>query len=79
MILTNKQIDDIIYFLQGSCKSLDEAIEAITDGEIGSQTAVTNEQELCDRLDNTIFCCDGCGWWCDIGEECGDRLCEDCS
>jgi hypothetical protein len=38
--------------------------------------------EFCDRLDELVFECDGCGWWTgveELNDDTGDRLCNDCA
>lgn len=54
-------INHLINDLQGSCKSIPDALpegmyeEDLTDNELGI-------------LDGSIFCCETCGWWCDVSE-----------
>ncbi|BAV39236.1 hypothetical protein BPT24_111 [Tenacibaculum phage pT24] len=61
--------------LQGTCKSLDEACETqhIDCFEL-------NIDEL-GKIDNEIFNCAECGWWCEISEQAedgDDSVCVDC-
>ncbi len=63
MRLTEEQIQKIVEDLQGTCKSLDQSICEITDGEAEGLDEVDNWQELCDAVDRAHFCCAGCGWW----------------
>ncbi|MBT8411040.1 MAG: hypothetical protein KJP02_04490 [Octadecabacter sp.] len=43
-----------------------------------------DNMEFCKLLDQHIFSCDACGWWCDISEEASDDYdlpaltCRDC-
>lgn len=60
--------------LIGTCKSLhDEATEE-----------EQNNYDFCDELDQNVFCCDDCGWWCGIDEMAenpegkGGQYCTDC-
>lgn len=63
--------------LQGTCKSLYEMLEYydMEDLEMDS--------EFCARLDQEIFLCEGCGWWCEMCEmttdEANDWQCTDCA
>lgn len=37
---------------------------------------------LAEYIDEHIFMCDQCGWWCpneELAEVDGDRICEDCN
>jgi hypothetical protein len=51
---------EIIDYLQGSCATLDEAIDVVLDGE-----EITEEQktEIESEISGEIFCCATCGWW----------------
>jgi hypothetical protein len=52
----------IIYDLNGTCKSIEQVLDE------------HNAKKLVDHLpflhylDNHIFLCDCCGWWCDVSE-----------
>ena len=59
---TIKRIDNLIYHLQGTCISFDEACE---DLNIDSNSLSIEELS---ELDNWVFQCDNCGWWYDRGE-----------
>lgn len=54
------KIDELIERLRGTCDSLDVRAE-----ELGLDPMDT---ELCARVDQEIFCCTICGWWCDQDE-----------
>lgn len=76
--IKNNGIDmaEVIDDLLGSCDSLHSVLNSygFTDDDMTSQ----NYQ----RLDEEIFCCDSCGWWCESCEEHehnGDRVCDDCN
>lgn len=81
MILTYKQIQEVIDYLQGSAESHDiyntvEMLHNVREDE------VENKQQLEDELYNAIFHCNNCGWWC---ESCDSRessneeeICVDC-
>lgn len=34
---------------------------------------------FCRRLDELVFECQECGWWCSVDELHNDELCEDCA
>ena len=68
--------------LQGQClKDIDRLLDDLGDPEIKDLTAFHHE------LDNLVFCCSDCGWWCEASEEADpdetgrphDTICEDCN
>lgn len=66
--LTDEQIQLIAEDLQGTGKLLDQAICDITDEEAEGLDEIENWQALCDRVDQLVFLCEGCGWWCEVGD-----------
>jgi hypothetical protein len=40
----------------------------MTDEAIHGLDEVENWQELCDRVDQLVFLCEECGWWCEVGD-----------
>ncbi len=71
-------IQQIIDRLQGQCMiTLADACE-----EVGlKEDDLTSSDH--DMIDNQIFNCEKCGWWCEIGEaninpEGGGDICNDC-
>lgn len=60
--------------LEGTCKSIDK----LQDDEID---AARNDAVFCARLDELIFECETCNWWCEISEmaEGKDWICDECS
>lgn len=65
---------DAAKHLVGTCKTLADLGEEFEN--------VENETAFCTTLDSLIFCCDCCGWWCDVDElknETEQELCEDCN
>lgn len=82
--LTNKQIQEICDYLQGSCHSLEEAITEITEDAADSLEAIENWRELCATLDDQHFLCVQCGWWSEAGdyaeiqENPNGDVCSDC-
>lgn len=59
-------------------------IENIINNLLGTKQSLTGlllTKEELNILNERIFQCDGCGWWCETSERndlCGDALCEDC-
>lgn len=76
-LLSDKEMQDIAAFLQGSTRNIEEAITSI--GIIPMEQLL---DEVCMRLDNfDIQQCTTCNWWGDIGEldgSSGEHTCEDC-
>lgn len=64
-----ERMDEIVNQLQGTGKSIEEVLN---EGE--EQTI-----ELNDYIDQRIFCCKQCDWWCEQSEMSNeDWICEDC-
>lgn len=63
--------------LRGSCKSLDDVLQAhFEDDSLG----ITDfDIELLRELDSITMECQGCNWWCEPHELNEDQVCEDCS
>jgi C4-type Zn-finger protein len=59
--------------LQGTCQSL--ASLNLEDAE--------DNQTFCNRLDELVFCCEQCGWWCEQSEMANRKdeewICTDCT
>lgn len=79
MELSEAQINQLINYLNGSCRSLEDGLNDLF--ELTSMSEVTNEQEMCDMVDDAIFCCDQCNWWCPQGtmSDKVDWTCTDCN
>jgi hypothetical protein len=75
---TAEQIEKLIQYLQGTCMSLDEGISEILGENFTSNDLTTDEFE---HIDNEIFLCEDCGWWCELIEESEEnpRTCIDCN
>ncbi len=74
-MISNAELDrwnQLIYDLQGTCNELNSFLER------------HNAEDLIDHisfleyLDNHIFLCDGCGWWCELSEMSDEGVCSDC-
>lgn len=59
---TDAQIDELAYDLQGTCQSLEEAVQK-TDRKAELTTAD------CGALDQLVFLCNQCSWWDELGQE----------
>ena len=66
--------EKIVYHLNGSCISLEQALEDYEVPELEDCMPFLN------YVDNEIFRCESCSWWCPISEmsEVGDWECRDC-
>jgi hypothetical protein len=65
----------LIEHLQGTCLSLEQACE---------QLGIEVDDVDTEALDNELFLCAQCDWWCEISEASDDPdwngdLCEDCA
>ncbi len=65
--------------LRGTCDSLVSVLEN------HDQEALEDDASFLEWLDNEIFRCDDCGWWCEISEESseeadreGEMVCREC-
>ena len=57
----------------------DEAIQAVIDELRGTSESLDTvadahgidpmDQDLCDQIDQSIFLCAECAWWCEMNEE----------
>ena len=68
-------IDHVVDSLRGTCETFDRAAEA--------HGLSPMDAELCEALDQQIFNCCICGWWCDLDEmadnDFNDQVCGDCA
>jgi len=68
-------IDKLVHNLRGSSKTLEQGLE-VQGLSLEDMTDQDN-----DALDEEVFKCDTCSWWCDIMyavDDDGDRVCTDC-
>lgn len=67
-----KRAEAVAADLLGTAKCLHDVA---TDAE-------QNAAAFCGRLDELIFCCDACGWWCSMDDEANnigcELVCDDC-
>lgn len=72
---THDKAVEIAHALQGSCDSLQGQLE------IRDWDGLDDDDEFCAVLDSLVFECEGCNWWFEISEMCGEHdkwKCEDC-
>lgn len=71
-------IHKVIESLQGTCGTLSNTIEELYPG----MTEDDLDRGDFDTIDNEIFECQTCNWWCEISEVCesrvGENECRDC-
>lgn len=72
----HKDIESIIEYLQGTTRTLDEACQ-----QHGFEWEELTEKDHA-KIDENIFLCPTCGWWCETSEanesESGEDVCDDC-
>lgn len=51
--------------LTGTCISLQTAIESVLDED---DWALEDDLEFCLAIDDRVFCCSVCEWWCENSE-----------
>lgn len=77
LILTADQINTLVDSLAGSTGDLDRYCEET----FGVKDATELDPESLGDIDDAVFLCDECGWWCRIeelgsGDDC--RVCDEC-
>ncbi len=84
--LTQDEISEVVNGLQGTCQTIDNIINMyIADDDIEGVDDISNEMELCDAIDNALFECATCGWWCEAGDYAENQnnpsgdICSDCN
>jgi hypothetical protein len=67
--------DRLIYDLQGTCEGLESFLERHEKPELA------DNMQFLRHLDNQIFCCEQCMWWCDLSEMADNDNweCRDCA
>lgn len=64
-------VNKLIEALQGTCTIIDDHLPDEMEW-----SDLTSEDHA--EIDDQIFLCDQCGWWCEISEQNGE-ICEDCT
>jgi hypothetical protein len=69
----NFDVQQLISELRGSVDSIDDRLP---DG-MGFEDLTTEDTQA---IDSEIFCCEQCGWWCEVADqsENNDAICVDC-
>lgn len=70
--LEDDAIEAAIEELTGTCKSFSDVFDSLLEQGI-------SEDKINEELDNSIVCCEQCGWWVEICEVDDDNVCEDCN
>ncbi len=77
--LTVLEVTQLGEALLGTCRSLDQGI---ADLNIDDDTRDIDTSEAHSEISDEVELCEGCGWWCEVGElelhRGGDLCCEDC-
>lgn len=79
MVNVSDLADKVAAALTGTCRSMTDALE-----ECGAE-GMDEDLAFCEALDDQVFCCTDCSWWCEISEECSDEvgadelICADCA
>lgn len=68
-------VHELIEAVNGTCNTIDDHLPEGMEFE-----DLTGEDH--DVIDNEIFLCNECGWWCEVHEahetDDGDDICDDC-
>lgn len=70
-------VQKIIDYLQGTCNDLDASLR---DFYPEMEYEDLTDEDL-QQIDNQIFLCDQCGWWCEISEQADEEeegYCAEC-
>lgn len=71
--LTEDQVTEICEYLIGTCESVQDAITKHDFEDTDDAIDQVNE-----RIDDIGFCCELCGWWCELSESNDCDICNDC-
>lgn len=67
--LDNARIDHMVETYQGTCRLLSD----------DDRDFLESDSEFGNEFDQWIFNCEYCGWWCEIHEDTGNGICEECT
>lgn len=74
-------VEAVAECLRGQCVlDIDGALD-----QLGLDPALRDDRDFLSMLDNEVFCCADCGWWCEISEMADpegrphDTVCDDCA
>lgn len=75
----DSQASAVIDYLNGTALSLEQGIIDTLGEEF---LHLQDDEDFCTLIDNEIFICSRCDWWCEISEAAGDSYgepyCYDC-
>jgi len=63
--IPDDKMNELVEYLQGSCKSLEDGLRTVLDDDGADMNSMSLED--CRELDDKIFNCEICNWWCDVG------------
>lgn len=60
---------EVVDELRGTCKSLHDVMDCEEQ----------EDQRILQTIDDNLFCCNTCEWWCGFDEESNEEgVCDDC-
>lgn len=65
MKLSYEDMERLANYLQGTCLSLNEASQQLFDKDVEE---FENELQICNYIDNVMFCCTQCSLWFDASD-----------
>jgi formylmethanofuran dehydrogenase subunit E len=74
--LTQDEVNELVNYIQGTVMSLDNATE-----QLFGVSEMDLDIESLSMIDDYVFECSNCGWWCEISEQneiYGDSVCDGC-
>lgn len=65
--------------LQGTCNSLSTVLRNLFGADEAEK--IESDKDFCFHLDNEVFLCDECGWWCELCESSivDSTKCDECA
>jgi len=69
--IPDAKMDELVEHLQGSCESLEDGLRKVLDDDDADMESMTHDD--CLYLDDRIFNCEICGWWCEVGDTSPDQ------
>lgn len=66
-------VNELAEHLEGTCKTFSQGCEdlGLKEDEL--------KPDFLSNFSEYIFCCEICGWWCEVGEMDENGDCKDCS
>ena len=75
MKAANFKVEDLVENLQGTCKSIQEALNDLYDDMDEADLTKADHE----KIDAEIYRCETCSWWYEVGDKDADGNCENCS